>query len=64
MTQDIPHMLVHTFLQVANQLTGVVGLTPLQVLIFLGGLFVVMLLVQIVGAIRGRTKFSLEDTGE
>lgn len=40
-------------------ITGIVGLTPIDLGYFLGGLFVVMLAWQIYGAIKGKSSFSL-----
>jgi hypothetical protein len=42
-------------------MTGTVGLTPLDVGIFAAGVFLIMLVVQIIGAIRGRTSFTLDN---
>jgi len=59
---DNPVQLVlHVFYDVLAKLTGIVGLTPLQVLEIAGVLLLVFFVVATVNSIRGKTKFSLGD---
>jgi len=44
----------------AAQITGIVGLPPIAIAYAVGGLLAFAFLVQIYGAVRGRTSFSLE----
>lgn len=46
---------------VAESVTGMVGLTPLQVCVGIGGLLVVLLLYGGYTSIRGKTSFTLDD---
>jgi len=54
-------LLVHALYNAAEMLTGIVGLTPVQVLIGVGAIFLVFVIVGIVRAYTGKTSFSLED---
>lgn len=55
-------MLAHVVYDVANSITSVVGLTPLQVVEGLAVLLVCSFIVQIVQSLRGRASWHLNPT--
>lgn len=58
---NIISAVLHSLYQVCAQLTGMFGLTPLQVLYGIGVLFVLTICFQIYGAVRGRTSFTFDE---
>jgi len=54
--------LFHSLYNAASSLTGIVGLTPLDLLLGIVGLLILFMCIQVVAAFRGRTSFSLVDT--
>lgn len=53
-------MVGHALWNAAQNVTGIAGVTPLQVLYGIAGIVAVIFIVGIVQAIRGKTAFSLE----
>jgi len=54
-------LIIHVLYDVASTMTGLVGLTPLQVAEIGGVIFLLCALYGIIQGMRGKTKFTLED---
>jgi len=61
MHDNIAVLLGHSLYRALSSLTGTFHITPLQLGEGIGCIFALMILVQLYGAIRGRTSFTLED---
>lgn len=57
----IVEMVLRALYRALEVITGLVGLTPPLAGMIIGAALVLLLLVQLVGSLRGRTAFTLED---